>query len=327
MLTNAPLLFPLVMVFIAVFLLTQSLIVRSSDQRAIKRMRRRIRQVTELYQDSSSTSLLHERYRREQSFLERWLERLPGVAALQRMLVQSGYSSLSVHRFMLVSVGLMVVAAAVGWWLSNSNILITIFIGLFAGFLPFFKLNKDRNKRLATFEEQLPQALEIMIHALRTGYPFIETLNVVAEEMENPIREEFATTFADINYGMDIRIAFLKLLERTPSVSLLSLITAVLIQRETGGNLTELLEKISLVIRGRFRFQRRVLTLSAEARISAWILVLVPFVLFGVISLISPNYVKVLTTGPGVKLVEIAFVIMVVGILWIRRLLKKVMEI
>jgi len=318
----------LIMIFIAIFLLTQSLIVRSSDQRAVKRMRRRIRQISALYQDSSSTSLLSERYRREQSLLEQWLEWLPGAAALQRMIIQSGHSSLPVHRFMLLSLGLMAVAATVGWWLSNGAMLIATLAGLFAGSLPFLKLNKDRTKRLATFEEQLPGALEIMIHALRAGYPFTETLNVVAEEMDDPIREEFTTTFADINYGMDIRIAFLKLLERTPSVSLLSLITAVLIQRETGGNLTELLEKISQVIRGRFRFQRRVLTLSAEARMSAWILILVPFVLFAVLSLISPDYVTVLTKNPaGTKLVGIAFTMMVVGIFWIRRLLKRVMEI
>jgi tight adherence protein B len=323
---NTELMF-MVMVFIAVFLLAQSLIIPSADRRTAKRMRRRMSAVAELYKENASVSVLKEKYRREHSFLERWLDLLPGMSALNRLIEQSGRTRLTIGRFLLISGGLAVMVWT-GVWIIGRDMLLGSLAGAFAGILPFFKIQMERSKRLDRFEEQLPEALEIMIRALRAGYPFNETLRIVADEMDDPIRKEMETTFSDINYGMDTRIAFLGLLQRAPSMSLLSLVTAVLIQRDTGGNLTEVLEKISHVIRGRFRFQRRVRTLSAEARLSAWILTLLPFVLVVAISLTSPDYLPMLIKDPaGIKLVAIAFVMMILGVLWIRRLIAKVMEI
>jgi tight adherence protein B len=115
----------------------------------------------------------------------------------------------------------------------------------------------------------------------------------------------------------------LGLLERVPSVTLMAFVTAVLVQKETGGNLAEILENIGSVIRGRFRFQRRVKTLSAEGRLSAWILMLVPFAMFLMIYITTPGYLEILVkSSNGRQLVAICFVLMVIGALWIRRLLR-----
>ena len=173
------------------------------------------------------------------------------------------------------------------------------------------------------FEEQLPDAIDSMKRALRAGHPFSAAIKLVSEDMDDPVAREFELTFADINYGNDMRRAMLGLLQRMPSVTVMALVTSVLVQKETGGNLAEILEQISRVIRSRFRFQRKVRTLSAEGRLSAWILAMVPFVLFVVISFTTPTYLPVLLEDPiGRKLIGVGFTLGVIGIYWIRNVIR-----
>ena len=184
--------------------------------------------------------------------------------------------------------------------------------GLAVGAAPFAVIHVERRKRLEKFDEQLPDAVDIMKRALRAGHPFNACLKLVADDMQPPIAREFELTFADVNYGNDLRQALLGLLARVPSGNLMEVVTAVLIQKETGGNLAEIFERISQVIRSRFRFGRRVRTLSAEGRLSAWILALVPLVLFAVMWLTSPGYLPPLLHEPiGQKLIAFAFVMLV----------------
>jgi tight adherence protein B len=196
--------------------------------------------------------------------------------------------------------------------------------GAAGGFaLPFLKLMKDRKARFAKLDEQLPDAVDVMKRAMRAGHPFSSALRLVADDMSNPIAQEFQTTFADLNYGNDVRRAMLGLLMRAPSVSMMALVTSVLIQRETGGNLAEIFDQISRVIRSRFRFARKVRTLSAEGRLSAWILTLTPLVLFAVIWVTTPSYLPVLLDQPlGQKLLMIAGFMGVIGIFWIRKVIR-----
>jgi tight adherence protein B len=141
--------------------------------------------------------------------------------------------------------------------------------------------------------------------------------------MQDPIGREFDLLFSEINYGGDLRTALLGMLERVPSITVMAVVTAVLVQKDTGGNLAETFERIAAVIRGRFKLHRRVRTLSAEGRMSAWILALVPLVLFVAISITSPTYLPMLTKDPmGKNLVAGAVVLGIVGILWIRRILR-----
>jgi tight adherence protein B len=126
-----------------------------------------------------------------------------------------------------------------------------------------------------------------------------------------------------MNYGNDVRRAMLSLLARMPSVTVMSLVTSVLVQRETGGNLAEILNQISKVIRGRFRFQRRVKTLSAEGRMSAWVLALVPLVLFAAMMITNPTYLPMLLNHPmGQKLIGFTFVWASIGVYLIRRIIR-----
>ena len=191
------------------------------------------------------------------------------------------------------------------------------------GVVPFIYIYRERRTRLEKFEEQLPEAIDVMKRALRAGHPFSACLKLVAEDMDPPIAKEFEITFADVNYGNDLRRALLGLLLRVPSANLMAIVTAVLIQKETGGNLADVFDRISQVIRGRFRFGRRVRTLSAEGRLSAWILALVPIVLSAVLWIVSPEYLPPLLASPvGQKLIVFACAMMVIGVFWMRRVIR-----
>jgi tight adherence protein B len=313
----------IVLVGATVFLLTLGLIVPAfGDQRRTRKLlQRRLAGIESEIGGRSVASLMREKYLRDLSPLERQLENLPGMETLARMIEQSG-GSLLAHQLVAVAIFLAAAGAIVDGVMLH-NVLAAAAGACSGAILPFIKIRHARTKRFAKLEEQLPDAIDVLRRALRAGHPLGACLKLVAEDMPQPIAKEFELAFADINYGNDMRRAFLGLLERVPSVTMMSFVTAVLVQRETGGNLAEVLDQISRVVRGRFKFFRKVRTLSAEGRMSAWVLALVPLVLFGLISRTSPNYLPVLTHDPvGHKLIMAAVGLALVGVLWIRRLLR-----
>jgi tight adherence protein B len=307
----------------AVFLLSQVLIVPAfgSDARTRKLLRRKLRDIDAVDAQSEVTSLLRQKYLQELSPLARRLEDTPLMEALGRIIEQSGRTILA-HRL----VALAALLAVAGFTLA------TVFFGnpaigllaLIAGAAaPFIFITRERRARLEKFEEQLPDAVDVMKRALRAGHPFNACIKLVAEDMDAPIAREFELTFADVNYGNDLRRALLGMLLRVPSTNLMAVVTAVLIQKETGGNLAEIFDRISQVIRSRFRFGRRVRTLSAEGRMSAWILALVPIILFGVLWFTTPTYLPPLLAHPvGQKMLAFACVMMVVAVFWMRRIIR-----
>ena len=311
------------MVFTAIFLLSQGLVVPVFGEAG--QVRKRIRNRLNLLEQASNLpnmqTVLRQKYLRRLSPLEAWLEQLPAMEALEQMIEQSGHEYRA-YRVLLLGLILATVAGIVLWLLTHLW-LVAVPVAAAVFWLPVLKVSRDRAKRFAQFEEGLPDALDAMCRALRAGHPFNETLQLVAEEHQGPVAVEFGLTFSDINYGNDVRRAMLGLLERMPSMTVMMLVTSVLIHRETGGNLTEVLERLSSLIRGRFRFQRKVKTLSAEGRMSGWVLVSVPFVLAAAIVLSSPTYLPLLLKEPlGQKLAIGAFVAMLIGIFWIRKIIR-----
>lgn len=310
------------MVFCAVFLLSQGVVVPVFGEAS--RVRKRIRNQLDLLEHASNLpnmqSVLRQKYLKRLSPLEARLEQLPFMESLAQMIEQAGHDYRAYRVFML-GVALAVWALVLLWMFTQ--LWWVALVGLLAFWLPIMKISRDRAKRFAAFEEGLPDALDAMCRALRAGHPFNETLRLVAEEHRGPVAHEFGLTFADINYGNDMRRAMLGLLERVPSMTVMMLVTSILIHRETGGNLTEVLERLSKLIRGRFRFQRKVKTLSAEGRMSAWILVAIPFVLAIAILITTPQYMPMLVKDPfGQKLIMAAFVAMLLGIFWIRKIIR-----
>ena len=311
------------LVFLAVFLLAQGMVVPvfGEARKTRKRLQARLNAFAASNAQGEVASLLREKYLRELSPLERSLETLPGMDRLAKLIEQSG-SSTPAYRVVLLSFVVALGGAFFGWMFTRlwhvAGLLCVV------GFtVPYFLVMRKRSRRMAKFDEQFPEALDVIKRALKAGHPFTQCLNLVAQDMDEPISREFEFVFTEINYGNDVRRAMLGLMERVPSVSVMALITAVLVQKETGGNLAETLERITAVIRGRFKLHRRIKSLSAEGRLSANILAMVPLVLFAVIWFTTPDYLPTLLDNPlGPKLITGAVVLGVLGILWIRRIIR-----
>ena len=311
------------LIFVAVALLSQGLIVPvfGESRQMRKKLQSRLSEIEAESGEESFSSLLRQKYLRDLSPIERRLEDLPAMQHLARIIAQGGHKFLA-YRLTLLAIVLGLVAATITWTITRSIPLTAI--GLVTGCsLPFFKIFRDRTSRIQRFEEQLPDAIDMVKRALRAGHPFSGAIKLVADEMDNPVAEEFGTTFADINYGNDSRRAMLGLLQRVPSVTVMALVTSVLVQRETGGNLAEILERIAAVVRGRFKLQRKVKTLSAEGRLSAWILALIPLVLFAVIWVTSPDYLPMLLEEEaGKKMIIYGVVSGIIGIYWVKKIIQ-----
>ena len=307
----------------AVFLLSQALVVPMfGDQAKTRRkLRERLAGIEAAAGEGSVASLLRAKYLRDLSPLARRLEDLPFMESLAQSIEQAGHTMLA-HRFLALSLLAGIAAALLcaalvpfGW------LAVPAFVAGALG--PYVWIMIERRRRFEKIEEQLPDAIDVMKRALRAGHPFNASLKLVAEDMDAPIAREFELTFSDVNFGNDLRRALLGLALRVPSTNVMALVTAVLVQKETGGNLAEIFEGLSKVIRGRFRFQRKVRTLSAEGRLSAWILGLVPIVLFGVIWITTPSYLPPLLESPvGQKLIAFGFVMMVIGVFWMRKIIR-----
>jgi tight adherence protein B len=311
------------MIFVTVFLLVQGMVVPvfGESAKARKRLLKKLNQIQTATEGEAYASLLREKYLRRLSPWERQLERLPAMEALAAKIEQAGKKYLA-YRVVLLAVVLAVVTAVIAWVTTRMEVA-SVIGGAVGAYLPFMTISHQRARRMARLEEQLPDAIDTMTRALQAGHPFNATLRMIADDLEDPIAGEFDLTFGDINYGNDLRRAMLGLLSRVPSVTMMALVTSVLVQKETGGNLAEILKQISGVIRGRFKFHRKVKTLSAEGRMSAWVLALVPLTLFAVISVTTPDYLPVLVDDPrGQKMIIYGAISGVLGIMWIRRILR-----
>ena len=313
----------ILLVFATVVLLMQGLVVPvfGESAKTRKRLKKRIAEIESAGEEESLSSLLREKYLRRLSPLERRLESLPAMEAIATRIEQAGHKILA-YRLVLLSLVIGIVAFVVSWTYFRTPMLAVV-SGMFATYLPFMKISMDRVKRMQAFEEQLPDAIDTMKRALKAGHPLGATLKLVAEEMDDPVAGEFELTFGEINYGNDLRKAMLGLLSRVPSVTVMALVTSILVQKETGGNLAEILEKISAVIRGRFRFQRKVQTYSAEGRMSAWVLAIVPLGLFAGLWVTQPDYLPSMLNDPrGQNMVVYGGISALVGIFWIRKILR-----
>jgi len=310
-----------VVVFAAVFLLMQGLTTSASgDARQRRTLRRRLEQISSDSQQNIA-SLLREKYLNGLSPLERQLEELPGMDKLAKLSEQAGRTA-PAYRVVVASLLLALIAGLLAAILLRSPLfgLLAAALGLA---LPYVRLSMQRSQRLEKLEEQLPDAIDMVKRALRAGHTFKSAIKLVAEDMANPVAKEFELTFSDLNYGNDVRRAMLGLLTRVPSVTVMALVTSVLVQRDTGGNLAEILDQIANVVRGRFRFGRKLRSLSAEGRMSAWVLGLMPLGLIALLSITSPTYLPVLLNNPiGQKLLYAAAILGMLGIAWIRKIIR-----
>jgi len=200
---------------------------------------------------------------------------------------------------------------------------IMILVGLVCASIPLVHVWYKRKKRFDAFLEQLPEALDLVSRALSAGHAFSEALHMVSCEMPEPIATEFRKTYEEQNLGLSIKLALENLTQRMPLLDLKMCVTAVLIQRETGGNLAEILEKVAYTIRERFRIMGDLKTLTTSSRMSAWLLCGLPIVVALAVTFLNPDYMSVLWKDPrGHYLIALALVMQITGMLVVRKILK-----
>lgn len=199
----------------------------------------------------------------------------------------------------------------------------SMLFALAAGILPFLFVFWKRRKRFDLILKKLPDSLDLMVNALRVGHSVMGSLGHAAHEEPGPLGRELRLCFEEQNFGVDLRSALENLVTRVPLLDIRIITTAMLINKESGGNLAEVLEKTSHVIRERFRLQQQVRVHTAQGRLTGVILSLMPLLLGGVMYLINPAYIKFLLTSPkGLRMVEYAFVMNIIGMFIIRKVVN-----
>ncbi|MCA9013832.1 MAG: type II secretion system F family protein [Planctomycetaceae bacterium] len=218
------------------------------------------------------------------------------------------------------------VSAAAGFalaWFTNAPVPLCPVAAVATGSLPFMWLLFRRNRRFKKFALQLPDALELVGRALRSGHSLASGLSVVVQEMPAPISTEFALAYEEQNLGVPIDAALKSMLKRMPNLDLKFFVTAVVIQRQAGGDLAEILDKIGHIIRQRFKIMGQVQALTGEGRISGVVLMALPIALFFAVYYLNPDYVMLLFTDElGRKMIAGGIVLQVLGALWIKKIIN-----
>ena len=243
------------------------------------------------------------------------------VDPIERLLTQAD-SRMTVATFLLTC-GLAVFVTFAIVMLFTGQILLAAPLALLAGIVPVIVLNWQRSKRIAKFEEQFPESLDLLARALRAGHAFTTGLLMVADELPAPVGPEFRTIYDQQNYGMPMGAALKTFAERVPLLDAKFFVTAVMTQRESGGNLAEILDNLASVIRDRFKVKRQIRVISAHGRVTGWVLCSVPPVLAFVMFLISPDNMRVLWHDPlGKNMIALAIFLQITGAWIIRRLVQ-----
>ncbi|AVR98952.1 type II secretion system F family protein [Pseudoduganella armeniaca] len=293
----------------------------TSHGKGARRIARRLDMMAGRGEGAERISILKQRRYAASPLLDRWLSRVPRLAALDRLLLQSGLGW-QVGQFLGGALLLVLVTLAILPGLPIPLLPAALLLALALG-APYGVLLRSRAARLKKIEVQLPEAADFLARALRAGHAFTNVLKMVGEEMPEPIGGEFKATYEEINYGVPMNEALHNLGTRIPLTDLRYLVLAVLIQRESGGNLAELLANIGRLTRARLKLLAQVRVLSAEGRMSAWILGLLPVGMLAISSLTNYGYVSVLWTTPaGQSLLWSALGSTLFGVFWMRNVIR-----
>jgi len=287
-----------------------------------KRVQDQLRRLSMLgREDTVDKGVLRDKRMSNITFVDRFLSSLPFSRKLELLLYQAGLNW-RVGTLVL----LMLLSGAVLFLLCSALLhrpLLGFVGGLGAAFIPYGWVKGQKAKRMNQFSEQLPDSLDLMTSALRAGLSFPAALQLVAQESPEPLAQEFAVTFDEQNLGLDVKEALVNLTDRVDSLDLRFFVTAVIIQRETGGNLAEIMESIARIIRERFKILGDVKARTAHGRLTGMILSVLPIALGVIFTLIAPSYMLTFFRDPaGQAMLMACLVMQIVGYLWIRRVIN-----
>ena len=313
-----------VLVFIAVLLLLEGgyLLWKTYKGPEARKIETRIRAISASLDKSRQTQLLKQRMLSEVPILERFLLGLSRAHRLDRFIQQSGLGW-SVSKLLLSCAALGALALMLMLYAAHQSVLLSGVVGAVFAVVPFLYVSRKRGQRLRKFETQLPEALDLITRAVRSGHAFSSALQMVGDEMAEPVAGEFRIVHDEVNFGIELQQALTSLSMRVPLTDLRYFIVSVLIQRESGGNLTEVLGNLSRLIRERLKLMSKVRVLSSEGRLSAWILGIMPFALAGVMAIANPEFMTPLWNDPiGISIIKYMLILMVFGVLILRKIIK-----
>ncbi len=253
--------------------------------------------------------------------VHRFLLRWSWANRLREMLGQAGIRAKPGK--IILSSGVLALGTYECVLLFHWGFVIALLAGAFAGSLPYVYVLIMRHRRLRAFEKRFPEALDLLTRAVRAGHAFSTGLEMIGKELAEPVAGEFRATFEEQNFGLPLRDALLNLAERVPIIDVRFFVTALLIQKETGGNLAEILEGLARVIRDRFRIYGEVRVRTAQGRLTAAILMALPPAMMLVIGLLNPGYMHVLYVDPmGPKMLIVAGILQVLGAMWLWKIVS-----
>lgn len=290
-----------------------------STQRA--RIRKRLRRYAYTGAGSEGEDILKRRTYSEVPGLNALLSGIPLIHSIDRLVIQAN-AKYPIGFYLLLSCLLSASGYCAGYFYSR-NIVQGCAIAIVFFMIPYVWLSRKKAQRIQKFKRQLPDTLDLVARALKAGHALTGGLSMVSEEFDDPIGPEFAETLDEINYGVSVTDALKNLSGRIDCEELKYFIVGVILQRETGGNLAELMETLATLIRERFKFDGKVKTLTAEGRISAYFLILLPILLAAYLYLANPNFLQPLIQEKVGNLMAVLAVIgMIVGSIVMRRMVQ-----
>jgi len=317
----------LVLGFLSILLITFALVAamtrRSPLQETISRRMAKIQTIRgpEAGIAPQSAQLLKATRTGRFGWFEALLERYQFSQRLQMRIIQA-HSSTTVSTLLLGSVTLLLVGYAVAWFFV-SMVLIDLACAAALAFLPYGLLSFKRSKRINAFNAVLAESIDMMARALRAGYSMVGAIEMLSKNAEEPAASEFGEIFKQQNLGLPLRDALMQLLDRVPSLDLRVLVTAILVQKDTGGNLAEILDRTVFVIRERLRIQGEIRVQTAQGRLTGWILSALPVVMLVLLNILNPGYSNILLHDPmGRKMIYVSIGMLTTGTLIIRQIVN-----
>jgi tight adherence protein B len=312
-----------IIIFVLLIIVVELLIYGYRNMRSPDRakIRKRLRKFIYVQGGSEDSNILRKRVLSEIPFINKLLLKTPGVQKLDHLIMQAN-ARYPMGFYILFGLFLAAVGFTAGTALTKNQVLALVFIPV-SGSLPFLYLKLLKQKRIEKFQKQLPDALDLIARALKAGHAFTGGIKLAADEFDDPLGPEFSETLDEINFGVSVADALKNLAKRIECHEIKYFVVGVILQRETGGNLAELVETLANLIRENFKFQGKVRTLSAEGRLSAIILVVLPFLIGAWIRFSSPEYMDLLITDPiGRIMLAIALIMMIIGIFVMKKMVQ-----
>jgi tight adherence protein B len=297
------------------------LIAPSEKRRLRRRMQMVKAEMLPLQKGDAETELLRSEVLSTFPAIHRVLLNMPGIEKLQLFIQQSAVD---------ITPGFLLTLALFSGWivflmalLFKLAIVLAALFGLLAFSIPFLVIGIKRQRRFLKFEEQFPDAIDLLARAVRAGHAFTTGLSLIAKEMPAPMSDEFQRTYEQQNLGLPLRAAFENLMHRMPLADVRIFVTALMIQKESGGNLAEILDNLASIIRDRFKLMRQVRVYTAQGRLSLYLLVAIPPIMGILLYFINRDYIMRLFTDPlGTKILMVGILLQILGYFAIRKIIQ-----